>query len=263
MYEHYTALGVEQRGGELRITLQNPPLNGMTPQMHDELPLIFRQVARDPQARVVVLTGSGDRAFSAGGDIRGMYEGLDRHEGWVSNMPGSRDIILSILECDKPVIARINGHAMGLGASIALACDITVMLDTARIADTHVKVGLVAGDGGSLIWPHLIGLQRAKRYLLTGDALTGAQAAEIGLVTEAASAADLDRVVDAWAERLGNGATRAISLTKRALNSAIRQQGQIFMDLHLGLETWTHLSQDHREAATAFLEKREPKFTGE
>ncbi|MBV9509738.1 MAG: hypothetical protein JO303_05600, partial [Caulobacteraceae bacterium] len=107
------------------------------------------------------------------------------------------------------------------------------------------------------------GLQKAKRYLLTGDLLTGREAAEIGLVTECASAADLDTVVDAWAERLANGATRAICLTKRSLNTAIRQQGQIYMDLHLGLETQTYLSKDHREAANAFVEKREPRFTGE
>ncbi|MBV9511167.1 MAG: enoyl-CoA hydratase/isomerase family protein, partial [Caulobacteraceae bacterium] len=168
MYGSYSALGIEQRGAVLRVTLNNPPMNGMTAEMHDQLPRLFRDVAQDPKVRAVVLTGAGDRAFSAGGDIRAMQEGLDRPEGWINNMPGSRDIILSILECDRPVIARINGHAIGLGASIALACDITVMLDTGKIGDTHVKVGLVAGDGGSLIWPHLIGLQKAKRYLLTG-----------------------------------------------------------------------------------------------
>jgi enoyl-CoA hydratase len=210
----------------------------------------------------VVLTGTGDRGFSAGGDINRMAEGLDDHARWCASMPEAREIVLNILECDKPVIGRINGHAIGLGASIALCCDLTVMVEDAKIGDTHVKVGLVAGDGGSLLWPYLVGWMQAKRYLLTGDLLTGKQAAEIGLVTFAVPPEELDGTVNHWADRFANGPTRAISLTKRSLNMAIRQQAQVFMDAQLGLETMSHLSHDHREAVTAFRDKREPQFTG-
>jgi enoyl-CoA hydratase len=262
MYESIEALKVERRGNVLWVTLDNPPLNGTTPRMHTELAYIFREISRDPETRAVVLTGAGERGFSAGGDINRMAEGLDDHAHWCNSMPEAREIILNILECDKPVIARINGHAIGLGASIALSCDITIMVETAKIADTHVKVGLVAGDGGALLWPHLIGWMQAKRYLLTGDMLTGREAADIGLVTFAVPQAELDAKVDEWAQKLANGPTRAIAMTKRSLNMAIRHEGQIFMDAQLGLETMSHLSEDHREAVLAFRDKREPNFTG-
>ncbi len=262
MYDAYKGLKIERRGNVLWVILDNPPLNGMTPAMHTEISHVFRDINRDSQTRAVVLTGAGDRGFCAGGDINKMAEGLDDHARWCASMPEAREIVLNILECEKPVIARINGHAIGLGASIALCCDLTIMVESAKIGDTHVKVGLVAGDGGSLLWPYLVGWMQAKRYLLTGDLLTGKEAAELGLVTFAVPAEALDNTVSHWADRFANGPTRAISLTKRSLNMAIRQQAQVFMDAQLGLETMSHLSQDHREAVTAFRDKREPGFTG-
>lgn len=262
MYETIQGLRIERKGHALWVTIDNQPLNGLTTQMRTELTYVFREISRDPDTWVVVLTAAGDRCFSAGGDINKMESFLEDHVGWVNSMPEGREIILSILECDKPVITRINGHAMGLGASIALCGDITVMADEAKIADTHVKVGLVAGDGGALIWPYLIGWMQAKKYLLTGEALSGTQAAEIGLVTESVPRDQLDERVDAWVEKLTSCAPTAVSLTKRALNMAIRQQGQVFQDAHLGLETMSHLSADHRESVMAFLGKRKPQFTG-
>ena len=261
-YDRYEALRIERRGSALWVTLNNPPLNGLTPQMHGELARIFRDVSFDPDTRVVVLTGTGDRGFCAGGDINRMREGLDDQARWVQSMQEAREIILNALECERPVIGRINGHAIGFGASLALCCDITVMAEAAKIGDTHVKVGLSAGDGGALLWPHLVGLMRARRYLLTGDLLTGRQAADIGLVTEAVSAETLDQAVDTWVDRLGNGPTQALLQTKRSLNMALRRDAQVFMDAQLGLETLTHLTQDHREAVVAFSEKREPQFRG-
>lgn len=263
MYDSFQALKIDRRGGALWITLDNPPMNGMTPAMHGELAHVFRTASRDRDVRVVVVTAAGEKAFSAGGDINRMAEKIEDHAAWNRAMPEAREIIAGILECDKPVVARVNGHAVGLGASIVLACDITVMVDRAKIGDTHVKVGLVAGDGGSLLWPHLVGPMLAKRYLLTGDLLTGAEAAEIGLITEATSPETLDERVSYWVDRLAGGATQAIALTKRAINTQIRQQAQLYLDAHLGLETMTHLSRDHREAVFAFRDKRDPDFSGE
>lgn len=261
-YDRYEALGIERRGPALWITLNNPPLNGLTPEMHGELARIFRDVSFDPDTRVVVLTAVGDRGFCAGGDINRMRANLDDHASWINSMHEGREIILNALECERPVIGRINGHAIGFGASLALCCDITVMVETAKIGDTHVKVGLSAGDGGSLLWSHAVGLTRARRYLLTGDLLTGREAADIGLVTEAASSEKLDQAVGAWVDRLGNGPTQALLQTKRSLNMAVRRDAQVFLDAQLGLETLTHLSQDHREAVIAFSEKRDPDFRG-
>lgn len=262
MYEEFKALQIERRGAALWITLNNPPMNAMTDEGHHELSHVFRKISRDPDVRVVVITGAGDRAFSAGGNIQSMKDNIKNHARWVKGAIEAREVVLNMLECDKPVIARINGHAMGVGATIALCSDITVMVDTAKIGDTHVKIGLVAGDGGALLWPHLVGITLARRYLLTGDLLTGKQAAEIGLVTQSCAAEELDEVVDGWVRRFATGATVALAGTKRALNMAIRQQAQGAMDTHMGLETYSQLSRDHEEAANAFLEKREPNFEG-
>ncbi|MDB5430067.1 MAG: enoyl-CoA hydratase/isomerase [Caulobacter sp.] len=262
MYDQYKALKIEMRGAALWITFNDPPMNAMNDEAHHELSHVFRTISRDPAVRVVVITGAGDRAFSAGGNIQSMKDNIKNHARWVKGATEAREVVLNMLECDKPVVARINGHAMGVGATIALCSDITVMVDTAKIGDTHVKIGLVAGDGGALLWPHLVGITLARRYLLTGDLLTGKQAAEIGLVTQSCTAEELDGVVDGWVKRFETGATVALAGTKRALNMAIRQQAQGAMDAHMGLETYSQLSRDHEEAANAFLEKREPNFEG-
>jgi enoyl-CoA hydratase len=223
---------------------------------------VFPEIGRDPEANVVILTGAGN-AFSAGGDLAQMKLNLDDRARWNESMGEARRILVNLLDLDRPVIARINGHAVGLGATLALFCDITIALDTAKIADPHVKVGLVAGDGGSLIWPILAGHARTRLLLLTGEAITGARAAEIGLITEACTAEALDARVNVIAEELAGGAAVAIRGTKRALNLVLRQQLEAAIDAHLGLETMSYLSEDHREAVTAFVEKRSPVFTGQ
>lgn len=261
IYENYKSLRVDRRGAALWLTMDNPPVNASIPPMRDDFDRIFREVGRDPDTRCVVLTGAG-KTFSAGGDIHRMQRMLDDQADWLSTMVEARTIVTDMLDCDKPVIGRINGDALGLGATLALCCDITIMLDTARIGDTHVKMGLVAGDGGSVLWPALVGLVRARRYLLTGDLLNGLEAAAAGLVTESVSAEEFDGLVDRWVEKLSTGATEAIVGTKRSLNMAVRQQAAAYMDAHLGLETMSHLSQDHSEAVNAFIEKRKPVFAG-
>jgi len=262
MYEEFKALKIERRGTALWITLDNPPLNSMTDDMHHELSYVFRTASRDPDTRVVVVTGAGDKAFSAGGNIQNMKDGLHDHDRWCKGMLEARELVLSILDCHKPVIARINGHAVGVGATIALCSDISIMLDKGKIGDTHVKIGLVAGDGGALLWPLLVGLVNARRYLLSGELITGREAANIGLITEVADAGNLDAAVNRWVDRLGNGASVALYGTKRVLNMHLRQQAQAYMDAHLGLETISQLSHDHAEAVDAFVNKREPKFEG-
>jgi enoyl-CoA hydratase len=143
-----------------------------------------------------------------------------------------------------------------------LLCDIIIVRDDAKLADPHVKVGLVAGDGGSIIWPALIGYARAKRYLFTGDTISGAEAAKIGLASESCPAGELDARVHAIAHRLAGGATAAIRLTKKAVNMDLRQRLDSLLEAHLGYETMSHLTADHREALDAFLNKRAPVFSG-
>jgi enoyl-CoA hydratase len=262
VYSSYQALRIERRGATLWVTLDNPPVNASTPEMHTELTRVWGDIARDPQTRCVVLTGAGE-TFSAGGDINRMAVMTEQHELWAQSMPEARQLVLGMLDCDKPIVGRINGHAIGLGATLAVCCDITVMVETAKIADTHVSIGLAAGDGGALIWPYLVGWATAKRLLLTGEILTGRQAADLGLIGFAVPREQLDAEVETWAARLANGASQAIYGTKRALNMMLRQQAAAYMDAHLGLETMSHLSRDHREAVLAFRDKRKPVFRGD
>ena len=263
MYEGYQTLKVVRDGPILTVSFNRPDvLNAASTEMHQEIARVFPQIGRDPEVRVAILTGEG-AAFSAGGDVMSMRENLDNHGAWIAGMKEARDVLMGVIDIDTPVIAKINGDAMGLAASLALTCDISIASETARIADPHVKVGLTAGDGGSIIWPELIGYARAKKYLLTGRPITGAEAAEIGLVTEAVPADQLDQRVNELARELARGAGMAIRLTKRAVNMSLKQKIESLLEAHLGFETMTHLSQDHREALAAFVERRKPIFTGD
>ena len=262
MYEGYETLLIERKGKIVTVTLNRPQVrNATNPRMHQELERIFPEIGADPDAHVVVLTGAGS-TFSAGGDLAQMQVSLNDHARWNESMAEARRLLTNLVELDRPVIAKINGHAIGLGATLALFCDVTIALDTAKIADPHVKVGLAAGDGGALIWPLMAGHARVRLKLLTGEAISGAQAAEWGLITEAHPAEALDARVDEIANKLASGAQVAIRGTKRALNMVLRQQIDVLIDAHLGLETMSHLSADHRDAVSAFVEKREPVFTG-
>jgi enoyl-CoA hydratase len=258
MYGTFEALAIELRDKVLWVRMTDGP------SLDVDLSRMYWHASRDPSVQVVVLTGSAEKAFCVGGGgATAPAEGVARNAYWVNGMRAARDVILSALDCDKPVIGRINGHAVGMGCSIALCCDITIIAEEAKIGDTHVKVGLTAGDGGSLLWPHLVGMVVAKRYLLTGDLLTGRQAAEIGLVTEAVPRSEIDARTAAWIERLTQSAAPlAVSYTKRALNAAVRQHAAAHMDMSLGMETLSWLTEDHKEGASALGAKRTPKFSG-
>ena len=261
-YSQYGGLLVERQDKVLTITLNAPErLNAFTADMHNSMSRIWDDVTDDPDVHVVVLTGDG-RAFSAGGNVIAMQQKIDDPELWDRGMPEARRIVFRMLECDKPIIARVNGHAVGLGATVALLCDIIIAADHAKIGDPHVNAGLVAGDGGALMWPQLIGFARAKEYLFTGDLMTAAEAARIGLINHVVPADELDAKVYGLARRLAGGAIKSIRWTKQAVNIPLRQLAHAMMDLSLSLETQSNLSSDHQEAVRAFAEKRKPGFSG-
>lgn len=260
-YQPFGGLNVALHGHVLTITLDNPPLNAMTAQAHADLGQIWNVAANDPEVRVIVFTGAGERAFCAGGDLNRMITNWPDRRQWLIGIEEARAMILGMLECPKPVICRINGHAMGLGASIALAGDITVMTETARIADSHVKVGLATGDGGALLWPNLIGLVEARRHLLSGEALTGADARAKGLITEAVPFAQLDEAVGRWVATLLAQSPEAVQATKQTLNLDLIEKARRYMDEMLRLETRSWESPNHPEAVRAILEKRAPNFS--
>ena len=184
--ENYETLQIERReNGVAVVTLNRPEkLNAINGKMHAELATFSRDFANDRDLRVLVLTGAG-RAFSAGGDFSPDSRIGSNREG-PPMMVEARQIVDHLLECEKPLIAAVNGYAMGLGANVALLCDVVVAGPSAVFADTHVNMGIGAGDGGQLIWPFLIGVNKAKYFLMTGDRLTGKEAedgASAGLPT--------------------------------------------------------------------------------
>jgi enoyl-CoA hydratase len=264
VYDRYREnLAIELREGILRLTLDNPDkLNASTPAMHFALSRIWDDIDADEDVRVVVFTGAGERAFSAGGDPHQMQETLQHFDRWYGTVREAKRIIQNMLECDKPIIARLNGHAVGFGATLALASDLIVGVEGARFGDPHCNVGLACGDGGALLWPQQIGYARAKEFLFTGRLVTMQEAAAIGLINYAVPRDQLDAKVDELASRIANGAARAIQLTKNAMNIPLRQAAVAMTDLGMANEMLSARSEDHAEAVRAFIEKREPKFSG-
>jgi len=260
MYENYNRIRISRDGHVLTVAMDNPPMNAVSPELHTELDRLFRELPFDDDTRVVVLTGIG-RAFSAGGDLGELKENRFNHARHNKLFAEASRIVHSMIELDKPVIARVNGHAMGLGATLALLCDILVMSERAKIADPHVNVGLVAGDGGALLWPLAVGMPRAKEALLLGDPITATEAKAMGLINHVAEdESALDAKVTEIAKRLANGPQAAIRYTKRALNMHLRTAATTMVDAHLKMEMESIYDADHHEAVDAFLEERKPQF---
>jgi len=258
----YATLQLERLGAVLRVTIAHPTseLNAVDEALHRDLTALVAALKRESEARAVVLTGRG-RAFSAGGDFAwfpqlrepGRMEALRRD---------AKQLIWDLLDVEVPIVAALNGHAMGLGATIALLCDVILMADSAMLGDPHVRVGIVAGDGGTAIWPLAVGPARAKQYLLTGDPLSAAEAERIGLVNRVVPAAQLADEALQFAERLAAGAPLAVRYTKLAVNKLVKDALNVAFDAATAYELVTFHSEDHQEALAALREKRPPVFKG-
>ena len=258
----YETLLVRQDGSLLTVTLNRPELrNATNNRMEQELCRVFGDANHDPEVLVVIVTGAG-QTFSAGGDFEYIRDNLkEPSKGWNAARWG-KQIVFSMLECSKPIIARINGHAVGFGATLALFCDITIAVDSAKIGDPHVAVGLVAGDGGAVIWPQLIGYARAKEFLFTGEPLMAPDAARIGLINRSVPAAELDEAVNQFARKLASLPPRALQWTKASVNIGLKQLAHSIMDASMAYELVSITTQDHHEAMAALGEKRAPVFPG-
>lgn len=259
----FQTIATELQGRILRVALNRPDrMNALDLVMHDELGELYTKIERDEDVDVVVLTGAG-KAFCVGADFSQMEANLERggyEDGHPGLLTGSVRMARSILAVRQPMIAAVNGPAIGLGATLALFCDVVYMAEGARIGDPHVKAGIVAGDGGPVLWPMLVGMSRAKEYLMTGDLLTAVEAERIGLVNHVVPGEELEAAAMAMAERLVAGAQIAIRFNKRLVNKELEDRVNRIYDLAVALEALTFETADHREAVQAFLEKRDPVF---
>lgn len=247
--------------GVLTVTINNPgQLNAISPAMDDELPRIFFEADRDKRIDIIVLTGEG-RAFSAGGDLEGMKKNLDGIDNFLAGYRNGKRFMQLMLDTEKPIIAKVNGDAVGMGCTIALCADIVVASETARFGDPHVRVGLAAGDGGGVFWPSNVGSANAKYFLMTGDLISAPEAKEIGLIAKVVPADGLDAEVDRIIGRLKGNSMTAIRFTKSILNIPLRQGLASSVDAGFALESISSQLPDHREAVHAFVDKRKPDFS--
>src|SRR5713101_1383469 len=262
-YSHYECIKVEKADKQATVTLNRPDsLNAVNPQLHHELERIWVDLSEDSDVNAILLTGAG-KAFCAGGDVKGMASrsgGEEKQRRFNLSPAGGRRLIQNMLEVEQPIIGAINGDAVGLGATIALLCDVIVASETARFGDTHVKVGIVAGDGGAVIWPLLIGPARAKEFLMRGNLVNGADAFKMGMVNYAVAPEQVMAKARELAQELADGPTYAIRWSKLAVNKWLKQQANLILDASLAYEMVTFTTEDHREAARAFVEKRKPNF---
>jgi enoyl-CoA hydratase len=253
---------IEKRTSGVAIATLNraEKLNAINARMHTELSTLTIDAEDDPDVKVLLITGAG-RAFSAGGDFGGGQPDASA-TGGNNMMREARLIVDNLLDCTKPVISAVNGYAMGLGATIALLADVVVAARSATFADTHVRMGIGAGDGGQVIWPLLMGVNRAKYFLMTGDRVPAEEAERLGLVNFVVENEELMPKALEIAERLANGPGRAISASKVPINKYLKMVSNLVLPISLSLEGATMATADAREAARAFREKRDPKFTG-
>lgn len=249
-----------QPDGVLLVTLNRPEaMNATNNRMHWELTKIWDVADEDPKVKVVVVTGAGDRAFSAGGDLAVVEEMANSHEATLRVMREASDIVYNMLACEKPIISAINGTAVGAGLAVALLADVSVMAEDAKLTDGHARLGVSAGDHAAIVWPLLCGMAKAKYYLMTAEFVDGKEAERIGLVTFCAPRADVLTRSLAIAANLARGSQTAIRATKTSLNNWMRLVGPIF-DNSLAVEMLCFLGPDVKEGLAALRAKRQADF---
>jgi enoyl-CoA hydratase len=259
-YEDYSSLRFERREhGVLLITIDRPEkLNATDERLHSELASVWREVGRDGDANAVVVTGAG-RAFSAGGDLE-MVERISGDYRRVAAMAGeAAELVLSMIDCEVPIVSAINGIAVGAGLAVALMADISVIGEGVRLTDGHLRLGVGAGDHAVVLWPLLCGMAKAKYYLLTAEFVDGPEAERIGLVSRCVPD---ERVLDEAleiAERIASGPRQAARWTKRTLNHWLRAAVPAF-DASVAYEMLSFMGDDAREGTSALRERRAPRF---
>ncbi|MGW8553655.1 enoyl-CoA hydratase/isomerase family protein [Streptomyces tubercidicus] len=246
------------------LTLNRPDaMNAVTWDQRERLIGRLADASADPGVRAVVLTATG-KGFCAGADLRGSPPAGERVAGDVARMirDGAQRLITAVLDCEKPVIAAVNGTAAGLGAHLALACDLVLAAESARFIEVFVRRGLVPDGGGAYLLPRLIGPQRAKELLFFGDALPAAEAERMGLVNRVVPDGELAKTAREWAERLAAGPTRALALTKQLVNASLDTDRTTAFAAEATAQEINMTTADAQEGVASFVARRRPTFRG-
>ncbi|MEU4210131.1 enoyl-CoA hydratase [Streptomyces sp. NPDC026206] len=252
--------------GVARITLNRPhSLNAITPDQRERLVSELSRISADPAVRAVIITGAGE-GFCSGADLRATPAAAValRLPGDVARTirDGAQRLISAVLDCEKPVIAAVNGTAAGLGAHLALACDLVLAAESARFIEVFVRRGLVPDGGGAYLLARLVGPQRAKELMFFGDVLSAAEAERFGLVNRVVPDAELAGTAQTWAERLAAGPTRALTLTKQLVNASLDVDRTSAFAAEAAAQEINAMTADAAEGVVAFMERRRPVFRG-
>lgn len=255
-----TLIAVDRvRPGVVKLTLNNPPLNLNSIAMTGQLERALADIENDSSVRVVVITGTGEKAFCAGSDVHEFPEILDQ---FVERKLRKENVVFDAVEnLSKPVIAAIEGIALGGGCELAMACDIRVMSETARIGLPEVNLGVFGGSGGVIRTPKLIGMSRTMELMFLGESITAAEAERIGLVTHVVPAGQSVEFALALADKIAGKPFEAIKAIKKGVRECYGMNHQEALALNFKLTELVFHSPDCKEAVSAFLEKRPPKFT--
>ncbi|MFI5619544.1 enoyl-CoA hydratase/isomerase family protein [Streptomyces sp. NPDC051567] len=246
------------------ITLNRPEaMNALTWDQRERLIALFADASADASVRAVVLTATG-KGFCAGADLRGAPAASARVAGDVARMIrlGAQRLITAVLDCEKPVVAAVNGTAAGIGAHLALACDLVIAAEPARFIEVFVRRGLVPDGGGAYLLPRLVGPHRAKELLFFGDAVPAAEAERLGLVNKVVPAGELEAAAREWAERLARGPTRALALTKQLVNASLDGDRAAALAAEAAAQEINMTTADAREGVASFVERRTPTYRG-
>ncbi|AJF66647.1 enoyl-CoA hydratase/isomerase family protein [Streptomyces vietnamensis] len=246
------------------ITLNRPEaMNAVTWDQRERIIALLAEASADPDVRCVVVTATG-RGFCAGADLRGAPSSGDRVAGDVARMIrlGAQRFVSAVLDCEKPVIAAVNGTAAGIGAHLAFACDLVLAADSARFIEVFVRRGLVPDGGGAYLLPRLIGPQRAKELMFFGDAVPAAEALGMGLVNRVVPSDALEKTAREWAERLAQGPTRALTLTKQLVNASLDVDRSVAFAAEATAQEINMTTRDAQEGVASFVERREARYEG-
>ncbi len=237
------------------ITLHRPEaMNFLDPIMAQQLCGVLRDLEKDEHIRVIVITGAG-RAFCAGGDIKSMQQKRSPQE-WVDRLESIAAVTKDLLHLPKPIIASVNGAAVGAGCNLALASDLIIASDKATFGEVFTRIGLIPDCGGIFLLPRRVGLTKAKELIFTGKIISAQEALQMGLVNKVVSAEELEGETRRWAEEMAAGATLAIGMAKRLLNLSFQTDLEATLQAELSHQTFLRYTEDYQEGVRAFLEKR-------